>query len=134
MAKTKPTNCPCGSGALDLQCCARYLTGLATAADALSLMRSRYTAYVRDDQRYLQATWHPRSRPAMPALTPTSAATCKWIGLKIIRHEQHGATATVEFIASYKMGGRAQQLHEVSQFECEDGLWLYIDGQFPDTE
>ena len=131
MPRTKHHLCPCGTGQDEQQCCARYIAGLASAPDALALMRSRYTAYVRGAQSYLQQTWHPRSRPAGP-LAPEPS--CKWTGLKIIRHEQQTATATVEFIASYKINGRAQQLHEVSQFEYEDGHWLYVDGQFPGTE
>ncbi|MEW6591822.1 MAG: SEC-C metal-binding domain-containing protein, partial [Pseudomonadota bacterium] len=37
--------CPCGSGRLLEQCCARYHAGEA-APDAEALMRSRYSAYV----------------------------------------------------------------------------------------
>ena len=131
MPRTKHSLCPCGTGQHEQQCCAQYIAGLASAPDALALMRSRYTAYVRGAQAYLQQTWHPRSRPSLP-LAPDP--TCKWMGLKIIRHEQQAFKATVEFIASYKINGRAQQLHEVSQFELEDGHWLYVDGQFPDSE
>ena len=125
MAKTKQATCPCGSGQDDQQCCARYIAGLASAPTALALMRSRYTAYVRGEQAYLQATWHPRSRQALQLDLDVA---CKWTGLEIIRHEQQEHKAVVEFIASYKINGRAQQLHEVSQFEYEDGHWLYVDG------
>ena len=91
-------------------------------------MRSRYTAYVESREDYLRATWHPRTCPTQ-ILDPQS---CKWIGLNIVRYTQQDAKATVEFIARYKIHGRAHQMHEISQFELEDGRWLYVEGQFPD--
>jgi SEC-C motif-containing protein len=50
------------------------------------------------------------------------------------RHEQHDAeSATVEFIARHKTGGApAVRLHEISRFVCEDGRWVYVDGEFPE--
>jgi SEC-C motif-containing protein len=34
----------------------------------------------------------------------------------------------MEFVARYKVGGRAQRLHEISRFVREAGQWLYVDG------
>ena len=36
---------------------------------------------------------------------------------------------TVEFIARFKVSGRAERLHEVSRFEKQDDHWLYCDGE-----
>jgi SEC-C motif-containing protein len=33
----------------------------------------------------------------------------------------------VEFVARYKIGGRAHRLHETSRFLKEDGRWFYLD-------
>jgi SEC-C motif-containing protein len=42
-----------------------------------------------------------------------------------------GDTATVEFVARFKVGGQpAVRLHEVSRFVREDGRWFYVDGTF----
>jgi len=129
MAKSKTAAlCPCGSGAAYQQCCERYISQGRSAPDALSLMRSRYTAYTLENEAYLKKTWHPRSCPVLNL----SQDRCKWTGLKIVRHAQQERTATVEFIARYKIGGRAHELHEVSKFELEDGQWLYVDGVFPE--
>jgi len=35
----------------------------------------------------------------------------------------------VEFVARYKLNGRAFKLHEVSRFERLDGRWLYAGGE-----
>jgi len=34
----------------------------------------------------------------------------------------------VEFVARYRVGGRAVRLHERSRFVREAGRWLYVDG------
>jgi SEC-C motif-containing protein len=92
-------------------------------------MRSRYTAYTLGNEAYLQASWHPDTRPHEPVV---SREGTKWLGLDVRRHEQKGDHATVEFVAPYKLGGRAHRLHEVSRFVREEGRWLYLDGSFPD--
>ena len=40
--------------------------------------------------------------------------------------------ASVEFVARYKVKGRAHRLHEVSRFVREGGRWFYLDGSFPE--
>lgn len=91
-------------------------------------MRSRYSAFVLGLEDYLLATWHPTTRPASVELEATPRP--QWLGLRIKSHcpldETH---ATVEFIARYKLNGRAFRLHEVSRFERVDGRWFYVDGE-----
>lgn len=121
--------CPCGSGAVLSRCCAPLIDGSHAAADALALMRSRYTAYTHLREDYLLATWHPATRPA--ALDLHHGPAQKWLDLKVLRHEGDVANAdraVVEFVARSKVGGRALRLHEVSRFVRENGRWFYIDG------
>ncbi|BCK88269.1 hypothetical protein MIZ01_2071 [Sideroxyarcus emersonii] len=90
-------------------------------------MRSRYTAYTLLREDYLLATWHPSTRPASLGLAEEVPA--KWLGLEIKHCEQQDADhAIVEFVARYKVGGRAHRLHETSNFVREDGRWFYVDG------
>lgn len=121
--------CPCGSGASYADCCGRYIDGAAVAPDAAALMRSRYSAYTLGDEAYLRATWDERTCPAERIAhdEPT-----KWLGLEVKKHTPQGETATVEFVARYKIGGRAQRLHEVSRFVKHEGKWYYVDGSFPE--
>jgi SEC-C motif-containing protein len=42
--------------------------------------------------------------------------------------QQDAEHAIVEFVARYKIGGRAHRLHETSRFVRVDGHWLYTDG------
>lgn len=119
--------CYCGSGKAATDCCQPYLDGTRPAPTAEALMRSRYVAYGRGLEPYLLATWHPSTRPA--SLDFDKEAPLNWIGLSIKRHEQLGEDkANVEFVARYKIGGRAHRLHETSRFIREDGCWFYVDG------
>jgi SEC-C motif-containing protein len=123
--------CPCGSGRSYAECCARWHAGDA-APTAEALMRSRYCAYVLRLADYLKATWHPDARPAELDLDETPAP--KWIGLSILASgEISDAEAFVEFVARYKLGGRAHKLHEKSRFRRIEGRWYYLDGEFPDA-
>ncbi len=91
-------------------------------------MRSRYSAFVLKLGPYLLATWHPDTRPATLDLAGDST---QWLGLEVKRHAQDAPdTATVEFVARYKIGGRAHRLHETSRFVRQDGRWFYVDGEF----
>ncbi len=124
---TKSTPCPCGAPDY-AACCGRYHGGT-PAPDAEALMRSRYSAYVLKLDPYLLATWHPDTRPASLNLADDDA---KWLGLEVKNHSlQEADHATVEFVARYKVGGRAHRLHEISRFVREDGRWYYVDGTFP---
>lgn len=90
-------------------------------------MRSRYSAYVLRLESYLLSTWHPETRPKTLQLHLEDNQP-KWLGLKVIRHDwMPGETcAIVEFIARYRYGGgRAEKLHETSQFLLTD-RWYYL--------
>ena len=90
-------------------------------------MRSRYVAYALGLEPYLLTTWHATTRPASLALD--KEPNLRWLGLSIKRHELNGENrAIVEFIARYKIDGRAYRLHENSRFVREDGCWFYVDG------
>jgi SEC-C motif-containing protein len=127
MTKIESSPCPCGTGKAFQACCAPFLNGAAIPPSAEALMRSRYSAYVLGDQAYLLATWHSQTRP--DALDLKRGPRPKWLGLTIKRHENADAEhACVEFVARYKIGGRAARLHEFSRFERIDGRWFYLDG------
>ena len=95
-------------------------------------MRSRYSAYVLALESYLLATWHPATRPL--SLDLSTDEKTRWLGLDIKRHEQAAAaagseSATVDFVARYKIDGRAHRLRETSRFLRENGRWYYLDGE-----
>jgi SEC-C motif-containing protein len=124
--------CPCRVDGGDEEkcypdCCGRYIDNREAVPTAEALMRSRYTAYTLSREDYLLITWHRSTRPH--SLDLPNAPSRQWLGLKVRRHEQRGPDeATVEFVARYKVGGRAHRLREISQFLREAGRWFYVTG------
>lgn len=126
-ANLKTPHCPCGNSKQYSDCCGRYLDHGEVAAAAEHLMRSRYTAYTLNREDYLLTTWYHSTRPA--ALGLANQPCNQWLGLTVKRHEQSASDqAIVEFIARYKINGRAYRLHEISRFVREGGSWFYVDG------
>lgn len=125
-ASTDP--CPCGRPADYARCCGLYHAG-AAAPDAETLMRSRYSAYVRRDVDYLLTSWHSSTRPAELSLDEGGRTT--WLGLTIQRTSVTGEdTAEVVFLARYRIGGAsAVRMTEHSRFVREDGRWYYLDAR-----
>ncbi|MCP4431594.1 MAG: hypothetical protein GY806_11495 [Gammaproteobacteria bacterium] len=123
MKKNLP--CPCDSGNLFDLCCGLMLSGeLPDTAE--QLMRSRYTAFTLDNEAYLLESWHRSTRPK--SLNLVNQNNIKWVSLKILRHETEETTAIVEFIARYKVNGKAEKIHELSRFSKEGIQWFYVDG------
>ena len=107
-------------------------------------MRSRYTAYTQRNEAYLRATWHASTLPAEPIVNENERV--QWLGLEVestlrLRKRKVDSPVspdadTVEFVARYKINGRAHRLHEVSRFVREQAgdaaRWFYLDGSYPD--
>ena len=96
-------------------------------------MRSRYSAFALGREDYLLRTWHDSTRPG--SLDLSSQPVAKWLGLRIVRCEAGGSVdgiGVVEFVARFKVGGRAGRLREVSRFRREAGQWFYVDGNNSD--
>lgn len=131
MSKVKITSiCPCGSKQSYSTCCGRYHLGSDIPTTAEALMRSRYSAYVLLLEDYLLASWHPDTRPTSLDLKKETTST-QWIGLSVIKTEaglQDDTEGTVEFVARYKVNGRAGKLTEKSRFIKIEDRWYYLDG------
>jgi SEC-C motif domain protein len=121
-------SCPCHSGKSFNDCCGPLISGELLPDSAEALMRSRYTAFTLRDESYLLASWHQSTRPA--GIDFDAEAAPKWIGLQVRQHVQTGAeSAIVEFVARYRVGGRAYRLHETSRFVRTHGRWQYLEGE-----
>ena len=120
-------SCPCGSGDRFDGCCGPALSGRPPAT-AEALMRSRYTAFVVGDGRYLAGSWHPGTRPAAIELDPK----LRWTGLEILA-VTGGAPGdrrgTVEFRAGWRDGRETGVLHEDSRFVFQSERWWYVAGE-----
>jgi SEC-C motif-containing protein len=122
--------CPCGSGRKYKKCCQPYHKG-ARAPDALTLMRSRYSAYAAGQSRYILRTTHPDN----PDYTDDTAAwqtsidawcaSTEFRRLEILDSKEEEREAYVTFRAVFGDG----EMTERSRFVREDGVWLYIEGE-----
>jgi SEC-C motif-containing protein len=123
-------HCPCGrrdarGRARAYAACCEPIHQGQPAADAEALMRSRYSAFVLGRIDHLQRSWHASTRPAEP-LTLDPA---RWLGLEVRAHRPLAEDrAEVEFVARFRLGGRAVRQHERSRFVREQGHWFYVDG------
>ena len=127
MSKKKiSTVCPCGSGRLYAECCQVAHEGIPVKT-AEALMRSRYSAFVFGLSDYLLSSWHSSTRPTKETLRIDE--NTHWLGLKVLSTHQGKVgddVGTVEFVARYKVNGKATRIEELSEFIFEDGQWFYV--------
>lgn len=116
--------CPCGSSLTYDDCCALIHADIAKALRAEQLMRSRYSAFVLENEDYLLKSWHPDTRPSNLDFDSQS----KWLGLKIkdtVAGLEDDKEGQVSFVARYKVSGKAHRIVENSHFIKLDGIWQY---------
>ncbi len=90
-------------------------------------MRSRFTAFAVNDAAYLEATWHPSTRPDRVDLD----ASLRWRRLTVVRVEEGqpgDRRGIVEFRAGWTDGGADGILEERSRFVFQRDRWWYVDG------
>jgi SEC-C motif-containing protein len=124
MGRRRDRGCPCGLAAAYDRCCGRFLAG-AAAPTAELLMRSRYTAYARQDEAHLLASWHSTTRPSSVPFDPD----LRWTRLEVLTSTGGGlldTAGTVEFQATHVRLGVVGLLEEQSRFAREDGRWAYV--------
>ena len=126
------TPCVCGLAMSFKDCCGKYIVGTALPETAEQLMRSRYSAYVKNVPIYLMATHHPDFIAGLKeAQIEETAANTQWLRLQIIASQGDAETDTgmVEFKAWYQEGDNEACLHERSQFVYQDQQWFYTQGE-----
>jgi SEC-C motif-containing protein len=102
------------------------LRGERAAPDAERLMRSRFTAHVVGDHRYLHRTYLGTLRQPFTA-TPDDGDDPRWTRLVIHAHEPGPKpdSAFVDFSAYFQDGDTERALDEKSEFRRIDGAWIY---------
>lgn len=129
------SNCPCGSELSYEKCCEPAHTGTTPSKTAEALMRSRYSAYVKNCIDYLGDSLHPEHKEDWSADdTKQWAQNSEWLSLEIISTEaglESDNEGIVEFAANFKEGNQKSRHHETSRFQKIDGKWYYVDGETP---
>jgi SEC-C motif-containing protein len=124
--------CPCGSNVSFIKCCKPFLSGKTLPKTAEQLMRSRYSAYTRANIKYISDTQAESAAEGFNAMEAKQwALSAKWLGLKVLKTEagqEQDKNGKVEFVATYKINGTIQQIHELSEFKKIAEKWMYVAG------
>jgi SEC-C motif domain protein len=131
--------CPCrvlDSNKIDFEkCCDPYLKGTKSPTSAESLMRSRYTAYVIKNIKYVDQTQINLDHDKFDVDEALKwAEGSEWNGLEVVKTtlgKEADNTGVVEFIAHYKdiKSGTELKHHETSRFVKKDGKWFFSNGE-----
>lgn len=125
--------CPCGSNLAFDDCCGPLLDGKKKADSPEALMRSRYSAYVRQDMPYLASTLHPSQRADYDEEGATRwAKHAEWDHLEIVSSDLEPGNSNrghVEFKVFYSMDGDKLAHHERSEFRRTKDTWYFYDGR-----
>ncbi|MDO6737511.1 YchJ family protein [Wenyingzhuangia sp. 2_MG-2023] len=122
--------CACGSKHSYKTCCEPIHKNIYLAETPLSLMRSRYTAYVLGNIEYLMLSHHSSTRPIVEKKEiETWAKSVQWLKLEIVQtSETTSEVGFVTFKAYFLENGKEHVIHEESRFVKENNHWSYIDG------
>jgi len=125
--------CPCGSNVDYGSCCGPLISGEQRAATAEQLMRSRYSAYVKQEIPYILTSLHRDHRSDYDEKSSRAwAERAQWHGITILKTISGGpddAEGQVEFTVSYTENGLRQEHHELSSFKKEEGVWYFTTGK-----
>ena len=121
--------CPCTSQSPFSSCCEPLLSGASQAKTPEALMRSRYSAHVQRNTRYLVESTLPEQRDelGLDELQAWVQGT-RWKALRILSSLTSVTTANegwVEFQALYEVEGKHYLHHEHSHFELRSGRWYF---------
>jgi len=123
--------CICGLEKNYAECCGAIISHKRQAASAEELMRSRYSAYVRADSKYLYFSSAKESQVVEDIeIIEEFASRVEWLKLDVINANKD----QVEFKAYYRDNEGIKLLHEKSNFIQEDGVWKYKDGALYNTK
>ena len=127
--------CPCGSSIKYKKCCQVFHKGK-LASTALELMKSRYSAYVVKDVKYIINTTDVNN----PDYTPESVNWANDIEefcinsdfreLKILEFIDSDEISYVKFYVNLYIQGVDQSFTEKSKFVKVNNKWLYVNGEF----
>jgi SEC-C motif-containing protein len=129
-------SCPCGSQQEYNACCQPIHQNPKLALTPEQLMRSRYSAHVKQLVDYVIDTYHPSCEAENEREAIAESVLSDWCGLEVTSTENgsHADEGFVTFKAFFNQDGQEYCLEERSRFIREKDQWYYIDGTFPEPE
>ena len=110
-------NCYCGQKQTFANCCEPIHKNIALAKTAEQLMRSRYSAYVMANGKYLTLSHHKTTRPSRNEMKDIVkwAKSVEWIQLDVLettKGTENDTEGTVTFKAFFFENGRVNKYHK----------------------
>lgn len=124
-------NCPCGTNKPYLDCCKIVHLNINLAKTSEQLMRSRYSAFVFANGKYLNKSHYSKTRSNSKRVQNELVSWTKsvqWVKLEILNQTKglkFDIEGTVEFKAYYFEKSKLTFIHENSSFIKENGHWVY---------
>ncbi|WP_331773993.1 YchJ family protein [Sulfurospirillum sp. 1612] len=125
--------CPCGSHIKYKKCCRPFHEGK-VAKDALTLMKSRYSAYANHHYKYIMSTTHQdhddskKDPKIWQAEIEDFCAHTQFQKLQILEFIEGQTEAYVTFRASLLSDSNDVSFTEKSRFLKENNRWYYVSG------
>ena len=122
--------CPCHSGREFNECCGPIIAGDIIAPSPEALMRSRFTAFCRDEMDHLRDSMVEEHRAEFHAedVRRWNKETT-WLDLEILETSTDGDTGMVRFRIGFRHKGGTQNVTERSRFVRRENRWFYLDGE-----
>ena len=123
-------DCPCRSGLPYENCCGPVIAGETVASTPEALMRSRFTAFTRNEMAHLRESMVEEHREEFHEddIRRWNKET-DWLDLEILEASEDGNEGMVRFRATFRHKGGTQRLTERSSFVRREGRWYYLDGE-----
>ncbi len=118
--------CLCGESKEYDDCCGAIIENKKAAKNPEELMRSRYSAYVKGNGKYLVLSAVKENQFIEDIeLIEEFSHSVEWLKLDVLDIKD----TIVEFKAYYREKNGIKVLHEKSNFIQENGMWKYADGE-----
>ena len=127
------SKCPCGSELEYKECCEVYHLGSKTPETAEKLMRARYSAFAKNQIKFISESHKPGTTDFNEKEATDWATSSTWKKLEIVKTEQGQENQTngvVEFKAHYVDRDKKDIVHhEIATFSKAEDKWFYDEGQ-----
>ncbi|WP_194435892.1 YchJ family protein [Vibrio fluminensis] len=130
------SQCPCGNASNYETCCQPIHQEHANAHTPEQLMRARYSAHTLGLVDFVINTYHSSCNAEQQRQAIADSVHSDWVALEVLNSSDgsHDDEGFVTFKAFFNDDGKQYCLEERSRFLRENGLWYYIDGEYPQTE
>ncbi len=132
--RRRRSHCPCGNSSPYAQCCAPLHRFETTADTPETLVRARYSAFVRQHIDFIVGTTDPEGEAWQEDETTWRKEIARFsrrmtfVGLSIRTSNVEETQGTVDFVVGLRHQGEDASFREQSHFRRHGDRWLYRRG------